>query len=69
METDEYFESLLTESNLIQANQRLTEWLIFYNFERPYQTLKYKTPIEWYNNHWANEEKGVLPMYPTYTVY
>jgi len=40
METDEYFESLLTESNLIQANQRLTEWLIFYNFERPYQTLK-----------------------------
>jgi len=30
METDEYFESLLTESDLIQANQRLTEWPIFY---------------------------------------
>jgi len=66
METDEYFESLLTESDLIQANQRLTEWLIFYNFERPHQTLKYKTPIEWYNSY---KLKEVLPMYPSITNY
>jgi hypothetical protein len=65
METDEYFESLLTESDLIQANQRLTEWLIFYNFERPHQTLKYKTPIiEWYNSY---KLKEMLPMYPSIT--
>ena len=62
METDEYFEPLLTQESLIEANRRLTEWLIFYNFERPHQTLKYKTPIEWYNSYELN---GVLPMYPT----
>ena len=64
METDEYFEPLLTQESLIEANRRLTEWLIFYNFERPHQTLKYKTPIEWYNSYELN---GVLPMYPTLT--
>jgi len=29
MEVDEYFEPYLTESNLVKANERLTEWLIF----------------------------------------
>ena len=65
METDEYFEPYLTESNLIKANESLTNWLIFYNFKRPHQTLKYKTPIEWYNNRYQLKE--VLPMYPTLT--
>jgi transposase InsO family protein len=62
MEESEYFEPALTFTDLRQANRLLTEWLIFYNFERPHQTLKYKTPIEWYNNY---KLKEVLPMYPT----
>ena len=37
METDEYFEPYLTETSLTKANERLTEWLIFYNFKRPHQ--------------------------------
>ena len=64
MQVDEYFESYLAYDSLIAANQRLTEWLMFYNFERPHQTLKYKTPIEWYNSY---KLKRVLPMYPTLT--
>jgi transposase InsO family protein/transposase-like protein len=64
MEVDEYFEPLLTEADLTEANEKLTEWLIFYNFERPHQTLKYKTPIEWYNDY---KLKEVLPMSPTLT--
>jgi transposase InsO family protein len=64
MEVDEYFEPLLARESLIEANQRLTEWLMFYNFERPHQTLKYKTPIEWYNNY---KLKEVSPMYPSIT--
>lgn len=66
-ETDEYFEPLLTETDLTAANQRLTEWLIFYNLKRPHQSLNYKTPIEWYNENYKFKE--VLPMYPTYTEY
>lgn len=34
-------------------NRNLTEWLIEYNFERPHQTLNYKTPAEF---------SEVLPM-------
>jgi len=64
---DEYFEPLLTQSDLSEANNLLTSFLIFYNLKRPYCSLNYQTSIEWYNNHWANKEKGVLPMYPTYT--
>lgn len=64
MEVNPYFEPLLTEADLTDANERLTEWLIFYNFERPHQTLKYKTPIEWYNDY---QLKEVLPMSPTLT--
>jgi len=29
MEIDEYFELLLTETNLVKTNERLTDWLIF----------------------------------------
>ena len=40
-------------------NQKLTEWLIEYNFGRPHETLGYKTPMEFSN---------VLPMYSSCTV-
>lgn len=66
MEVDEYFESLLTESNLVQANERLTEWLIFYNFTRPHQTLDYLTPFEYYQLQVKKQK--LLPMYPTLTL-
>lgn len=43
-------------------NQRLTEWLIHYNFQRPHQTLDYMSPINFiYKYH------KVLPMYPSST--
>jgi len=66
MEVNEYFESALTNNDLTEANQHLTEWLIFYLFERPHQTLKYKTPIEWYNEHYQLRDE-VSPMYPSIT--
>ena len=66
METDEYFEPYLTESNLVRANERLTEWLIFYNFKRPHQTLDYKSPFEYYHYKFFEKQK-LSPMYPTLT--
>jgi len=39
-------------------NQRLTEWLIEYNFKRPHEALRYKTPLEF---------SKVLPMYSSCT--
>jgi len=62
MEIDEFFEPSLAEDDLTEANRLLTEWLIFYNYERPHQALDYKTPIEY-----LTEEKTVLPMYPSIT--
>ena len=44
------------------ANQRLTEWLIHNNFERPHQSLGYLTPIEFHQKH-----NKVLPMYSSRT--
>jgi transposase InsO family protein len=43
-------------------NERLTEWLIEYNFKRPHQTLDYLPPI---NFHFKFHK--VLPMYPSST--
>ncbi len=43
IETDEYFESLLTKTDLKEINKRFT--LIFFNLKRPHQALNYKTPI------------------------
>lgn len=43
-------------------NQRLTEWLIEYNFKRPHQSLDYMPPI---NFHYKYHK--VLPMYPAST--
>jgi transposase InsO family protein len=39
-------------------NQKLTEWLIEYNFGRPHESLKYETPIQF---------SKVLPMYSSCT--
>jgi transposase InsO family protein len=65
VETNEYFEPLLTDSNLVKANQHLTEWLVFYNFIRPHQSLDYCTPIEYYELQ--VQKQTPLPMYPTLT--
>jgi len=43
-------------------NQRLTEWLIEYNFNRPHQSLGYETPIKFHYHY-----HKVLPMYPSST--
>lgn len=67
MAIDEYFESSLALNDMQDANEHLTRWLIFYNFERPHQTLKYLSPIEWYNARY--QLNGVLPMYPSITSY
>lgn len=45
-----------------EFNQRLSEWLIEYNFRRPHQSLDYLTPIEYTCNH-----TKLLPMYPSRT--
>jgi len=66
MEVDEYFEPYLTETNLVKANQRLTDWLIFYNFKRPHQSLEYLSPFEYYHYKFFDKQK-LSPMYPTLT--
>jgi len=45
-----------------QFNRNLTDWLVEYNFNRPNQTLKYLTPIQFIQKH-----AKVSPMYPTST--
>ena len=44
-------------------NLALTDWLIEYNFNRPHQTLAYKTPIEYLNAYYHE----MLPMYSSPT--
>ena len=44
-------------------NQKLTEWLIEYNFHRPYTFLNYETPIDF------NNLTKVLLMCPSGTIY
>jgi transposase InsO family protein len=43
-------------------NQRLTEWLIEYNFKRPHQTLGYMSPINFIYKH-----QKLLPITPSST--
>jgi len=43
-------------------NERLTEWLIEYDFNRPHQSLGYLSAIEYLNNY-----QKVLPMSPSST--
>ncbi len=47
------------------SNLDLTNWLKFYNMERPHQTLDYATPIEYIESINLNAE--VLPMYSAST--
>jgi len=44
------------------ANQRLTEWLIHNDFEKPHQSLGYLTPFKFHQKY-----HKVLPMYPSCT--
>lgn len=46
------------------ANQKLIEWLIHNDFEKPHQTLGYLTPIEFHQKY-----HKVLPMYSSRTTY
>jgi transposase InsO family protein len=43
-------------------NQKLTQWLIEYNFHRPHQTLGYMPPM-----NFSFKYHRVLPMYPSST--
>ncbi len=45
-------------------NQRLTEWLIEYDFNRPHQSLGYLSPTEYLNKY-----QKVLPMSPSSTYF
>ena len=54
--------NMTTDINLF--NQRLTEWLIEYNFERPHQSLDYLSPIEF-----SQKYSKVLPMWSSSTYY
>lgn len=49
--------------DLKQANDLLTDWLIFYNTKRPHQALDYKTPLKYAEDTFFN----LLPMYPAST--
>lgn len=49
-------------ADTVLFNQKLTDWLIEYNFVRPHETLLYDTPWEFY----AKINK-VLPMYSSRT--
>jgi len=47
----------------VDFNKRLLEWLIFYNFKRPHQSLDYLAPFE----HYSNTSK-LSPMYSSRTI-
>ncbi len=63
IEINEYFEPLLSETDLSKANKSLTDWLIFYNFKRPHQALAYRTPMDYIIN-----VQGLSAMYPSRTI-
>jgi len=48
--------------DLVEFNQRLTDWLIEYNFRRPHQSLNYVPPI-----NFEVKYLKVLPRYPSST--
>jgi len=43
-------------------NKNLTNWLVFYNFKRPHQSLNYLTPISF-----SSQLKYLYPIYPAST--
>lgn len=50
-----------------KLNRKLTEWLIEYNFDRPHQTLDYKTPFEYFEDT-LKSNNILLPMYSARTI-
>lgn len=48
--------------NPVEFNQKLTSWLIEYNFKRPHQSLGYMTPM-----YFIQKNDPLLPMYPSDT--
>ena len=46
-----------------EFNSRLTEWLIENEFNRPYQSLAYQTPVEYIEKEFAKISRQVLPMW------
>lgn len=61
---EEFLELGNLTSDCDRLNERLTDWLIEYNFHRPHQALGYMPPI---NFHYRYHK--VLPMYPSSTCY
>lgn len=57
---DEFLALGNMRADTIAFNQRLTEWLIEYNFRRPHQALNYMPPISF-----SFKYHKVLPMYPS----
>ena len=49
-----------------KLNVALTEWLIEYNFNRPHETLDYKTPFEYFEDT-LKSNNILLPMYSART--
>jgi len=47
MDLDEEFDGYLAYDDLTKANEKLTSWLVTYNYIRPHQSLEYQTPIEY----------------------
>lgn len=47
-------------------NNKLTDWLIEYNLDRPHQTLDYQSPLEYIDSHTPSK---VLPMYSSRTLH
>jgi hypothetical protein len=50
-----------------EFNSRLTEWLIENEFNRPYQSLAYQTPVEYIGKEFAKISHQVLPMWSAST--
>ena len=44
-------------TNINLFNERLTDWLVEYNFERPHQSLNYLSPVE-FNQQFSKVSKG-----------
>jgi transposase InsO family protein len=59
---DEFLSLGNMTADTVQFNQRITEWLIEYNFRRPHQTLNYMPPMNFIFKY-----HKVLPMYPSST--
>lgn len=54
---EQYLQIQGFSTNIFLDNQRLTEWLIHNDFEKPHQCLGYLTPFEFHQKH-----HKVLPM-------